>query len=93
MSCLATTVEDLSLLSRSGAEKMKRFRESKCLKVKKRRGRVFDLVRNESVKFLLRMVENQSFDTAWNRIIGFAGSLETISNVRSKGMFVEEFPA
>ncbi|CAH8271902.1 unnamed protein product [Arabidopsis lyrata] len=65
MSCLATNDETLSSLSLSGsgAEKMKRFRESKCLKVKRRRGRVFDLVRNESVKSLLRMIENQSFDT------------------------------
>jgi len=47
---------------------MKSLSESKCLKVKRRRGRVFDLVRNESTNSLLRMIENQSFDTDWNRI-------------------------
>lgn len=78
MSCLAITMEDFSLFWCSDAEKKKLFRESKSLNVKRRRGRVFDCVRNESFKSLLLMIDNQSFDTDLNRARDFAGSLESI---------------
>lgn len=95
MSCLATTVEDLLSfsLSCSGAEKMKRFRESKCSKVKRRRGRVLDRVRKALAKSLLWMIESHSFDTDWNLMMDFTGSLDSISKVSLRGMGVVEFPA
>ena len=62
---------------------MKRFVGSKCMKGKRRRGLVFDLVRKESTKFLVQMAENHSFETDWNRRRGFTGSRESISTMRS----------
>lgn len=87
MTCLRVTVDDedlstSSLLLWSGADNMKRLLGSKCMRGKRRRELVFDLVRNESTKSLLRMVENHSFDTDWNRMRGFAGSRESMSRMR-----------
>lgn len=89
MSWLA--VDEVSSMPCSGAEKKKRFRESECLNVKRRRGRVFEWIRNESARPLLRMIEDQSLDTDWNLMMDLAGSLESISKMSSGGMFFGGF--